>query len=165
MNLNSEIEKFNKKSSKVRSELIKFNEMMAQYSVAIISLTIPFVGFLASENKGKLINFSQNFIVLPLYLFLFVGFFSLVIALIFGVSYRKRVADFAYSLALLEITKTINLLGSGFAEKDLRAREKEAEQLFKPISQTNRFLLVFFVTGILLILLFIFGSIVQLINV
>lgn len=163
--MQQEIEDFNKIQAEVRKELVEFNEKLAQHSVAIISLTIPFVGFLSSRIGEGVINFAQSFLFLPLYFFLFAGWSSLIITLIFGVSYRKRVADYSYSAATLQLMNSIGSYGVGFEEKEINERKRLMEKCFKPVGQTNRFLLGFFVAGIFLIILFVFGSTSQLIKV
>lgn len=164
--MQKEVESFNKVQAEVRKELVEFNEKLAQHSVAIISLTIPFIGFLSSRGGEEAVNFSQSFLFFPLYLFLFVGWFCLVGALIFGASYRKRSADYSYSVATLELMNTLQAYNiSTFKEEEMSKRKQAVDQFFYPIGQANRFLLGFFVAGIVLILLFVFGSTSQLMKV
>ena len=155
------IEDFNKSQKDLRKDLADFNDKMANHSISTISLSVPFVGFLSSKAVEGLIDFQERFMIMPLYCFLFVGWFCLATTLIFGVSYRKRVADYDSFIAKVLL---LNYLGSKSSE-ELDKIKKDGDKLFKPIAESNRCLLIFFVTGIYFILFFVAGSTMQLLRI
>lgn len=155
------IEEFNQAQKEVRRDLAEFNDKMANHSIATISLSVPFVGFLSSKVAEGVVNFRECFIGIPLYLFLFAGWFCLAATLIFGVSFRKRVADYESSVAKALLLKRLETQSDQRPSKT----QEESEKLFKPIAQSNQFLLFFFVLGIFLILFFVAGSTVQLLKI
>jgi len=155
------MDNFNKSQNDVRKNLSEFNDKLANHSIATISLSVPFVGFLSSKAIDGIINFRECFVIMPLYCFLFIGWFCLATTLIFGTSYRKRIADYDSFIAK---TLLIRSFGNQSAE-DLEKTKIEGEKLFKPISETNRYLLPFFVIGIFFILFFVAGSTMQLLKI
>jgi hypothetical protein len=158
---------FNRIQEDTKKELSIFHEKLAQYSVAIISLSITFVGFLSSSKKE--FNFSQElFYHIPLYSLLFLGWFLLASTLILGLLYRQKDASHLRAESAKDLlTKriTLNTLNGHKSDDDQNSKNAHSnlsKEFFRYINFINKFLPSFFVFGVVFILLFAIGSTFQL---
>jgi hypothetical protein len=154
--LNKTISDFNDSQEKIREQQILFHEKISQNSIALFSLSVPFVGFLASGNSKITIDFAKTFFYLPLHYYLFFGWGFLILSFVVGIIFRKKSYEYSHNYA--------HKIALSRLPKESHEVDCEVEG-FKIIKFLNFCNSKIFTTGVLLILIFVIGSVSQLIKI
>ncbi len=152
---------FNKSQDKIRKQQVLFHEKISQNSIAVLSLSIPFVGFLSSRSCQNAVNFAQEFLCVPLCYFLFYGWFFLALSFVLGTIFRKKSYEYCHNTAYQSMISSVNLSSD---KEDVNGK-KNMDKSFSVIKNLNFWNPKFFVIGIFLVLIFVFGSVVQLMKI
>lgn len=87
------------------------------------------------------------------------------LSLVFGISYRKKFADYSYSVATQDLVEYLQNNGIKFEDEIVKNIKDRTEYLFKPIKETNSYLFHYFLFGVSSILMFVVGSTIQLLEI